>query len=85
MVHRRRDRYACGHLVVEQPADLLPQGADDLVIGIVIRAARVAVNAAGQVSFERFRNLLRLSRIGRDDKQRTVTERFRSRELRKWW
>ena len=52
VVHRRADGDAGRHLVVEQPADLLPQQRGEFAISRIVRAAGVRVDAAGEVAFE---------------------------------
>ena len=57
VVHGRTDGHARGHLVVQQPADALPQVRNDPIVGGIVRTGRVSVHAAGQVAFQTIENL----------------------------
>ena len=74
VVHRRADGDAGRHLVVEQAADPRPQQRRELRVERVVGAARVGVDAAGQVAFERLDERAELVRVARDDEERRVAE-----------
>ena len=74
VVHRRADGDAGRHLVVEQAADARPQARREPVVERVVRAARVGVDAAGQVAFEAVGSPPRAALRRGDDEERRVAE-----------
>ena len=76
MIHGGRDSDTGRHFVVEQPTDFRAKRRSDATVDSVVSTFAATVDASGQVSFERFRNLFSLSSVGRDHEQRTVAKRF---------
>ena len=60
VVLRGRHRHAGGHAVVDQAADAVAQRRGQRVVFGIVGAAGVAVDGAGEVAFQRLRDLLQL-------------------------
>ena len=76
VVHGRADRDARGHLVVEQAADLLPQPRGELIVGRIVAAAGVRIDAAGEIAFELLDDRGRPVDVVGDHHQRGIAESF---------
>ncbi len=69
VVHRRCNRDSGRHLVVEQPAYALPQRRCESVISLIVFAAGMRIDAAGEVAFQMLENLCCLVEVSRDHEQ----------------
>jgi hypothetical protein len=82
VIHRRTDRHARRHLVVQQSADALSERRLEPSVERFVAAARVRVDAAGQVPFELGEDREHLLRVASDDRERHVPERLRLERVR---
>ena len=69
VIHRRRNRHARRHLVVEQTPDARTHQRRKFFVERIVAAGRVGINTAGQIAFELFENRRGLRGIARDDEQ----------------
>ena len=52
VIHRGRDRHAGRHFVVQKASDPRPQQRREFRVKSIVGAARVGINAAGQIAFK---------------------------------
>ena len=76
MVHRRRDRHAGRHFVVEQSSHVRTDGGRELVVDVIVTTAGVAINRAGQVAFQAVSDGGHFVDVFGNDQQRTIAERL---------